>query len=197
MNIDVRTETFPASGRIDLPNANVFFCIGASALYSFHQVTGGSREQYSNVNVGLKVERMSRWDVCFLTGTAGQTITFVYGIAAIREDVTEFQQQLATINGDVSVIMDPAPLVTDTADVAQASGTQTAIGANLSRRSLLIGCLSSSLNPVRVSKSGGAGRGVEVQPGMTFPWDSTDSLVVRNDNTFGGAGSATWYAEET
>lgn len=195
-SVDSRSQAIDASGQLRLANANFFFLIASTANVSVVFSRGGSTETYALQVTGLQIGRVKPWDYAFITGAPGTIVTFFYGYANLREDVTDFRQALATISGTVAVAINPAATLTDVADVSQASGTQTAIGANLARKRITIGVLSTSLNSVRVSFVGGAARGIELQPGTFQEFDNTAALIVRNDNTFGGAGAATWYSEE-
>lgn len=196
MSSERRVETIPASGRIVIPPNNFFFFLNSTNAINFQYKHGGTQSGANNITAGYIKKLLRDWDEGIITGTVGDIITFIDGHEEFTEDDTQFVSQIATIAGVVSVAVRLPTAITDTADVAQASGTQTVISANLLRKGLNIGVLSSALNSVRVSKSGGAGRGTEVQPGQNQDFDTTDTYTVRNDNTFGGAGAATWYATE-
>jgi hypothetical protein len=193
-----RSEVVPASGVINLTNANFFFLISVSVgTIRLRLQKGGSFEEYAGLSAGLQVARMKRWEWATIdNATPGAVITFFYGYADFREDVTSFNQQIATIAGTVGVAILPSSVFTDTADTAQAIATQTVISANLSRRRITIGVLATSTENVRVSAAGGAGRGVQIQPGTYVEFDNTSALTVRNNNDNATGNVATWYAEE-
>lgn len=196
MSVDSRTQAIDATGQLRLANANFLFLISASAAVTVTFSRDGTTEIFQNTLAGLSVARVRKWEFAFITGAPGTTVTFFYGITQVREDSTLVQQSLATIAGTVSVATIPSATFVDTVDTAQGSATQTVIAANLARRRITIGVISTSLNSVRVSGAGGAGRGIEIAPGTNQEFDTTAALTVRNDNTLGGAGAATWYAEE-
>lgn len=196
MSSERRQETIPASGRIVLPPNNFFFFLNSINAISFQYKRGGSFSGANNITAGYVKKLISDWDEATITGTPGDIITFLDGHEEFAEDDTNFVSQIATIAGSVNVLIRPSALQTDTADVSQGSGTQTVISANLVRRRIFIGCLSTSTNSIRCSHTGGASRGVEIQPGMEREFDTTDTITVRNDNTFGTAAAATWYATE-
>lgn len=196
MSIDSRTQTVDATGQIRLANANFLFIIASTAALVATLSRGGSTESFQAITTGLRIARVVKWEWAFLTAAPGTIITYFYGITAVREDATDLQQALATISGTVNIAEVPSATVADTADTAQASATQTAVSANLARRRYTIGVRSDSANTLRVSQAGGAGRGLEVGAGQTQEWRTTSALVLRNDNTLGGAGSLTWCAEE-
>jgi hypothetical protein len=194
------TVTLDANGQWIGNNANFIFVISASSAVTVQltrMLQDAGVETFSNVQAGLQVARLRRWDQGKITGAAGATVTLYYGYQNVREDATNFQQQIATIAGTVAVADLPASAMTDTADAALAAGAQTAIAANLARRRITIGVLSTSGNGVRVSQAGGANtRGIEVQPGTFVEFRNTSALVVRNADIAGTAAAATWYAEE-
>lgn len=195
--VSSQTVVLDANGRAILSNANFIFIISASLPVSVQLKREGSTEDFASIQAGLQVGRLQRWSECRLTGTAGATIQLFYGYTSLREDVTVFNQQIATIAGTVAVADLPASTLTDTADTTQAASTQTAISANLARRRITIGVLSTSGNGVRVSFSGAANtRGIEVQPGTFVEFRNTAALVVRNADLAASAANAVWYAEE-
>lgn len=202
-NLDTRTEVIPATGVVKLSNANFLFVVSATGNVAF-QLTraglakGSNQENYNGQLAGLQISRTQRWDFASITGAAGVSITFIYGYADIREDVTLFNQQIAIISGVTAVALQPSSTFTDTADTAQATGTETVIAANLLRRRITIGVppTAAANEPVRVSSAGGAARGVVIMPGTNQEFDTTSALHVRNDNTLGTGLGTVWYAEE-
>lgn len=202
-NTDTRTEVIPATGVVVLGNANFIFIISQSAAATFKLTRqgltkGASQENYTGQLAGLQLSRTSRWDFCTITGAPGTSVTFIYGFADVREDETLFNQQIAIISGVTAVAVQPSSLFVDTADTAQATNSQTAIAANLLRRRITIGVppTAAANEPVRVSFTGGAGRGIIIQPGTFTEFDTTAALFVRNDNTLATGLGTVWYAEE-
>lgn len=193
----------PASGVVNLANANFLFVISSSGNTAFKMkrqgmTRGASQENYTGQLAGLQISRVNRWDFCDITGAAGVTVTFMYGFADVREDITLFNQQIAVISGVTAVALSPASTGTDTVDTAQATATQTVIAANLLRRRITIGVppTAAANEPVRVSYAGGAARGYVIQPGTFQEFQDTCALTVRNDNTLGTGLGTVWYAEE-
>lgn len=199
-NIDSRVEVIPANGVLNLSNANFIFLQSATIAVAlkFVQSSLGSSENFGNVIAGLQISRVKPWAYCNVTGTPGTVVNFWYGYTDVREDNTIFSQQIAVIAGVTAVAISPSSTFTDTADTAQATATQTAIAANLTRRRITIGVPPSAAanEPVRVSSAGGAGRGIVIQPGTFAEFDTTSALFVRNDNTLGTGLGTVWYAEE-
>lgn len=202
-NIDTRTEIIDATGVVKLANANFLFVVSATGNVAFKLIRSGlakgaNQENYSGQLAGLQISRTQRWDFATITGAAGVVITFMYGYADVREDVTLFNQQIAVISGVTAVATQPSSSFADTADTAQATATQTNIAANLLRRRITIGVppTAAANEPVRVSTTGGAARGVVIMPGTNQEFDTTAALFVRNDNTLGTGLGTVWYAEE-
>lgn len=196
--ITSRQEVIGANGVINLANGNFFFLLSVTVgTIQIRLVkTGGGVEEFSGLQAGLKVARLKRWEYATITGTPGATVVFFHGFGDVKEDETSFQQQIATIAGTVGVAVLPASTFTDTPDTAQAINTQTVIVANLARRRITIGVTAASTENVRVSSAGGAGRGIQIQPGTFVEFDNTASLTVRNNNDNATGGNASWYAEE-
>lgn len=154
--------------------------------------TGAKVRKFTNIGAGFKftAEDGDGWTYLRIVSATNQTVEMVVG-----DDDVEVANAV-TVSGGVAISETPSAAVADTVDTAQGSGTQTVIAANPARRRITIGCLSTSTNPVRVSSAGGAGRGIEVSPGTFLEFRTTAALAVRNDNTSGSGGAATWYAEE-
>lgn len=154
-------------------------------------IQGGQSPQriFKNVPPGTKFTAAvgEKWTYARIDSPVLQNITIFIG----DEDL-QFNNAVS-ITGTAVTTVQPSALLTDTVDTVQAFGTQTVIAANPARRRITIGNRETSAATVRVSHSGGAGRGIVIQAGTFTEFDTTDTLTVRNDNA---AGSATWYAEE-
>lgn len=144
---------------------------------------------FKNIPAGSKftAKEGEEWTYLRIDSAVLQTITIFIG----DEDM-QFNNAV-TVTGIAATVVQPSAALADTADTVQAFGTQTVISANASRRRITIGVRGNSADSVRVSGSGGAGKGIEIQPGTYTEFDTIASLTVRNDNA---AGNATWYAEE-
>ncbi len=85
-------------------------------------------------------------------------------------------------------------IATPAADVI-ATASALAIAANTARRRLSISALSTNTGSVFVqANAAGAGRGIELQPGMTVELKTTAAVDVRNDS---GANQTVMRFEET
>ncbi len=162
-----------------------------SIVADTRKVQGGQSPQriFNNIPAGSKfvAKDGEGWTYLRITSAVTQVITLFVG-----DDEMQFNNAV-TVTGTAATTVIPSSALNDTADTVQAFGTQTVIPANASRRRITIGCRSVTPDSVRVSGGGGAGKGIEIQPGTFVEFDTTASLTVRNDNA---AGNATWYAEE-
>jgi hypothetical protein len=151
---------------------------------------GGQSPQriFNNIPAGSKFTAKvgEGWTYLRITSAVTQTITIFIG-----DDDMQFNNAVS-ITGLAQVAVFPSGTINDTADTAQGTGTQTQIAANANRRRITIGCRETSAGPVRVSGSGGAGKGIVIQAGTFAEFDTTASLFVRADT----AANATWYAFE-
>jgi hypothetical protein len=194
MALNQQSVAIPASGSARLPQGNFFFLLSAApGAVTVNVSRGGQNDNFANAIAGLKIERVVKWDYIDLVGAAGTVVNYLIGFVTTDRDTTDVQQALATIAGTVAVAILPSGTINDVADTVQAFGTQTVIAANLARRRITIGNRETSVDTIRVSGSGGAGKGIVIQAGTFAEFDTTASLTVRNDNA---AGNATWYSFE-
>lgn len=193
-NIDTRTEQIPATGIVNLGNANFLFVISSSASVSFKMKRlglgrGANQENYSGLVSGLQVARTQRWDQCDITGAAGTTVTFMYGYTDVREDVTLFNQQIAVISGVTAVRPQPFSTVADSPVVPCPNAAQTNIfPQNLLRAQISFSLPANAVVPaatVFARKAGGGNNLYEIQPGIIYTEVATYGLDIRNDS--GGA----------
>jgi len=191
----LRTEQIPAAGEIQLSEANFFFLLSATIAIDVSFQSDGSSYGATQVTGGYVKGKIAPWRRATIRGTAGTTVLFFYGDEDLREDITDFRQQIATIAGIVAITSSPAATVVDRVAVTRATATQGALfAANLSRRRIKV--YSDSANPgscyARVA--GGANNIAELQPGVSEPFDAIYALDVRNDT----GGTCTFYIlEET
>lgn len=193
-NVDTRTELVPASGVVNLGNANFIFIISATGNIALKLTRSGlargtSQENYTGQLGALQIGRVQRWDFATMTAAPGVAVTFMYGYSDFREDFTLFNQQIATISGTVPVLQQPFATVNDTPVAAAPNAAQTAIfPANLARRAISFSLPSNSVVPpatVFARKAGGANNLYEIQPGVVYNEVATYGIDIRNDS--GGA----------
>jgi hypothetical protein len=186
-NIDTRTEIIPAGGVVQLPNANFLFIVSSSGnvvlqLKRQGLRPGAAQENYSGQLAGLQVSRTNAWDFASMTGAPGVSITFIYGNVAIRDDATLFNQQIAVISGITAVAAAPSNTFV-TAQIAPVTGAAVTVAANLTRRRITFCSPSTNTGSVFLQKTGdGAGKGIELQPGLYIEIDNTQAIDVRNDS---------------
>jgi hypothetical protein len=198
MSVRTVSLTIPATGVLNLEPANFLFVYSCSASFTM-QFQGGPNEYFANIGAGLRIARLKRWDTLNITGTAGLTIILLYGFEKSIEDRTDYQSTIATIAGTIAVSQGSrSSQPTDHADVAVASGaTDTSIGVNAARISVIIGSLSSNapatLN-LRVRGHGDVVGGIELQPGTSITLYTQGAIDIYN----GDANAQTyWWQEQT
>lgn len=196
MSSEVLTYTLTPGSTTVAGQGRIFNVLSAPAgpisiVADTRSVKGGQSPQriFTNIPAGSKFTAKDgeNWTYLRITSAFAQTITIFVG----DEDL-QFNNAV-TVTGTAVVAVLPSGVINDTADTAQPFGTQTVIAANPSRRRITIGNRETSAATVRVSGSGGAGKGIVLQPGVFAEFDTQASLTVRNDNA---AGAATWYAFE-
>jgi hypothetical protein len=187
-NIDTRTEVVSATGVVKLPNANFIFVISSTGNVALQLIRtglrpGAAQENYNGQLAGLQISRTNAWDFATVTAAAGVAITFMYGNASVRDDVTLFNQQIAVISGVTAVAFQPSSTVATPAAQAVANANKVSLAANLLRRRITICSLSTNTGSVFVqAPAAGAGIGIELQPGTFTEFDTTAALDVRNDS---------------
>lgn len=195
MSLDIRNQQIPASGSVRVGQGNFIFLIAASAAVNLNISAGGQNDNFTGAIAGLKIQRVKRWDYVDIVGPAGTTLSFMVGFENVREDDVNLQQILATIAGTVATAILPSVAVATPAQSVIAAGGTVAVAANLGRRRITIGCLSTSPAAIRVSAAGTTLTGIEIQPGVFVEFDTTAALTIRNDTITAGAIAYTF--EET
>lgn len=137
--------------------------------------------KFSNVGPGFKfkAEIGDGWTYLRLTnGATPQNIEIIIG-----DDDVEVSNAVS-VTGAVTTLISPATAITTSvADNALATASAMVIPANLSRRRITIGSLSTNTGSVRVQSTGaGANKGLELQPGLFVEFDGTYAIDVRNDS---------------
>lgn len=188
-------QAIGAGESINLP-AGVFFMIrtAASALDVETLGNNGAPIRFTGIGAGSRFGPVSpgeAWRLLRVTSAAAQNIEII-----ISDDGLFDLANAVTIVGAASVAVAPNTGITASgADVARATGGADAIAANLSRKAITIGALSTNTGSLRIqSPVAGANRGWELQPGMTLTLTNTAAFNVRNDS---GASQSYWIFEET
>lgn len=195
MSVDYRTETLPASGRLELPPNNFFFLVSASSAIILRLISQdtGNQETFQGLTAALSVTRVRGWRQGVITGAAGATIVFFYGSQIAREDNTDYRQTIATIGGTVTT-KSTAGAMTTASSGAIANAASLAVAANAARVRIWVCNPSSNTWSVFIQTTGtaAASRGIEVAPGVSVPVENVGAFDVRND----GGGAITFSTVE-
>lgn len=189
-------QSIGAGATARLPGGRYFFVKQAtSAITITTQGNTGTPARFENIGAGSKFGPIpDAWTFLDVFSAGAQTIELI-----ISDDGLFEVANAVTVSGVAQVADLPSAALADTADASLASGAETTIAANLLRRRITIGVLSSFTNGVRVSQAGGANtKGIEIQPGTFVEFRTTAALVVRNANVAADASATSWYSlEET
>lgn len=186
--------TFTGAGSQKLPGGRFLFIKSAtSSLRITLTEDGGVQSVLDGVGAGARQRRLNAaaWRFTEIESGAAQVVELI-----LSEDAEFDVANTVSVSGAVNAILVPTTTLTDTADQAVTDGNEVAIAANPARRRIIIGVPAYSTNWVRVSKSGGTARGIEITPGQWVSFETVDALVVRNDNGAGDASDAIFYVEE-
>lgn len=177
-SVDSRTQVVGASGDLRLANGNFFFMITATAAITVVFSRQGSTETYAAAQAGLQIGRVKPWDYAFIQAAPGTSVTFFYGYANLREDVTDFRQAIATISGITPISEQPSAAISDTPVVAMATATQVQlVPANLLRRRVTITNPSSNATSILIrSTLASANNLAEIQPGTFVEYKTTAAI---------------------
>jgi hypothetical protein len=184
-------QQIAAGATITLPNGRFFMLRTASSNVDVEtQGNPGAPVRLIGIGAGSRfgpVAEGQGWSSLRITSALAQTVEVI-----ISDDGLFDVANTVSVAGAVQTQEQPAGAMADTADTAILAGATANIAANLARRRITIGVVSTAASPVRVSQAGTAGRGIEIQPGTYQEFKNTAALVVRNDT----ATNTSWYAEE-
>jgi hypothetical protein len=193
MSVERRSEVIPASGRVEVGRGNLFILYSATAAVNLRLEARGTSEGFDNITGGVRVQRIQPWDFAIIIGAAGTTVVYIVGHENINEDLADVFLQVATIAGTVAVATSPASTITDSADVNAADAAQSLLfAANLLRRRITVHVDSANLGSAYFRTIGGANNIGEAQPGVTYSFEGTYGLDIRNDT----GGVANFYIFE-
>lgn len=134
---------------------------------------------FINVPAGFKfkAEVGDGWDILVIESATNQVIEIIIG----DDDVDV--ANAVTVNGSVVVDPEPSATISTPADVPVAAGGNSVIAANLTRKRIRVGSLSTNAPAtpanLRVADSANP-RGVELQPGTWETFETTAALTVFN-----------------
>lgn len=191
----LRSEVIPAAGRIVVGPSNLFFIRASTANVTVRFMQGGTEYGAIGVGAGYIKRNRAEWERLTIEGTPGVAIEFFVGTEAIAEDDTDYRAQIATISGVTLITEQPAAALSTPAAVNVNTASASTIAANLLRRRITLGAPSTNTGSMFVQQVGaGAGRGLELQPGIFIEVKNTVALDVRNDS---GATQAYTIFEES
>lgn len=184
MSTELRQQTIPASGELVVSQtANFLFLLSATIAVDVRFQEGGTTYGAVGVSAGYVKGKVKPWDRAVFKGTAGTVVSYFIGTEELREDITDFRQQIATIAGIVKITEEPAATLNTSLTSSIANLAALSVVANLSRKRITLSALSTNTGSVFVQSPGaGANIGIELQPGMTLEIKGTYAFDVRNDS---------------
>lgn len=181
MSSRTRSETFPASGRIDLGPGNFFFLLTSSVnLTEVQFIRGGTYWGAQNVGGGYLKVNVDEWRSAVLIAPAGTTVTFFYGTEEVREDNTDFRQVIASITGTVTALP-LASTFSTAALVTVVAGGNFDVVAIPARKRVTYVAPSTNTAPIWVrDQTALAAAGYELIPGASVTIYNTAALRIYN-----------------
>jgi len=193
MTSEVLTQAVGAGATVTFGRGRIFNLLQAASPVTIvlegKSVQGGQTaiRKFVSIPAGSKftAPRGEEWTFLRLTSAAAQNVTLFVG-----DDDMTFNNAV-TVTGVAVVAITPSSSINAPAqsNINAATSDTTTITANLSRKRITVGNLSTSPNSIRVSADGVTNKGLELQPGTFAEIDTTAALGIRND----GAGACTWY----
>jgi len=175
-------QTLSAGETIRLPAGRYFYIrTASSALDITAEGNPGSPLRFIGVGAGTKfgpVAEGQDWKRLIVSSAAAQAIEII-----ISDDGLFDVASAVSVVGAVTIAEAPSSTIANTASVAPATGAASSIAANATRRRITLSSLSTNTGSVFVQATGaGAGRGIELQPGMTVELRTTAAFDIRNDS---------------
>lgn len=176
------SQTLGVGEQIRLPAGRFFFIrTAAAALDLTTQGNPGSPVTFLGVGAGTKfgpVEEGQGWRQLLVQSATAQNIEII-----ISDDGLFDVANTVTVSGSVQVQETPSTALASPAAVAVGTGTASSIAANLSRKRITISALSTNTGSLFVqATAAGAGRGIELQGGMSIELRTTAAIDLRNDS---------------
>jgi hypothetical protein len=154
--------------------------------------SGSKIRKFINVAAGFKfiAPEGDGWLFLRVNSPLSQNIEMILG----DDDVSV--ANAVTVSGSVVTQAQPSTAIAvSAADSVIANTAALAIAANVARRRITVGSLSTNVGSVRVQSAGaGANKGLELQPGTFMELDTTAAFDVRNDS---GAAVTVYVFEES
>jgi formylmethanofuran dehydrogenase subunit D len=162
---------------------NVVRCIQSQASFT---ISPNDTEKVA-MQAGVGITFNQDFDYVVLeNGSSGQTVTIYIGSGEIAD---------SRFYGSVNSTVVPGSTLDCPVHVARTTGGTSTIAANLLRRAITIGSLSTNTGVIFAGESGSvdATHGVEIQPGTNFRFENTAAIDVFNGS---GATQTFWILEE-
>lgn len=162
------------------PGGIFFYVVTAAAALTIRaDGPANTVNKFIGVGSGFRfgpADDTQRWRYLRIDSATAQNVTLIVG-----DDAVEIANAV-TIAGLVQVVQAAATGMQSIADVSVNATTQAAIAANLNRRSITIGNISTNTASFRVAEAGAAAanRGDEIQPGMSITYFTTAALSIFN-----------------
>lgn len=143
-----------------------------SAQASFHVSPDDLEKVELAAGLGIRYARIFTKFVLY-NGPDAQTVELYIGDGDVAD---------SRFYGSINALITPGASVVTPVHVAVGIGATSNIAANLSRRAITVGLLSTATDSIMVGEAGNtdAAHGVEIQPGTNFRFENTDALDVFN-----------------
>ena len=194
MTTEVLAATLTAGQQYTFGQGRIWYLKTATSPLNVTAEQSGSSakiRKFINVGAGFKfvAPEGDGWTFLRVTSALSQNIEMILG----DDDVSV--ANAVSVTGSVTTLMLPSTALTvSAADSVIVTAAALAIAANLSRRRITVGSLSTNTGSVRVQSTGaGANKGLELQPGTFMELDTTAAFDVRNDS---GASQTVQVLEE-
>lgn len=175
MSSKLRTETFPASGRIVIGDLNNFLMlVQTAAAVTVRFYRDGTAFEAENVEAGYVKGLVKPWGRAEITGTPASSVRFLVGYEEINEDFTDYRRTVGVFQSQA-----PASLA-EAADV-DVGGSAVAVlvaAANSARASVTVTNLDDSSTNIRIGTQAtvAAGRGQRLTPGQSVTLRTTGAV---------------------
>jgi hypothetical protein len=182
MTTEVLALALTAAAQSTFGQGRIFYVKTATAPLSIiaeSNSKSGKVRKFTNIFAGFKfkADAGDGWDRLRVTSATSQNIELIIG-----DDDVEVSNAVS-VTGAVTTVASPSSSIASAADIAVATATATTIAANLARRAIIVGSLSTNTGSVRVQLvAAGASHGLELQPGTWETFPTTAALDVRNDS---------------
>jgi hypothetical protein len=198
MSTETLTQSIGAGATVNFGAGSQFLIVSSSGPISIKAVTLGSSNKnrvFTNVPAGFKFTADTPddgFDLLQVTSATAQSVTMSVG----TDDVT--YSNSVTVQGTVATAELPAGALSDAAPVPCLNAQLTpVVPQNLSRRRLLL-----TIDPTSAAAPGtlffrvaaGANNLTPAQPGMSYPFNGTYAVSLRNDS---GASVNVYIQEES